>query len=111
MIRYQLTIVLVRSHHISSDTLIAGFCCQSSDYIVRFISRYLQDGDSVSLDNIFYNRYRKTDCFRSFFSLSFVLFKSFVAECGSRWIECNSNVGGVLFLQHLFQGVDESQYG
>ena len=83
MIRYQLTIIFVGSHHVSGDTLFPGFCCQSPDYVICFVSRHFEDGNSVSSDDIFYNRYGKADCFRSFFALGFVLLKSFVAERGA----------------------------
>ena len=84
---HQLAVVFVGSHHIGGDALTSGFSGESSDHVVGFVSCHFQNRDAVGVDDILYNRYGEADGFRSFFTLGFVLFESFVAEGRSGGVE------------------------
>ena len=83
IVRYQLPIVFIGSHHIGDDTLSSGFCGKCTYHIVGFVTGDFQNRNTVGADDIFYNRYGETDGFGSFFPLRFILFISLVAECWS----------------------------
>lgn len=97
ILRYQLAVVFVGRHHVSDNTLSAGFGGKRAYYVVGFITGHFQDRNAVGADNILYNRYGKTNCFRSFFALCFILFKSLVAEGGTCGVEGYSYMSGIFF--------------
>ena len=111
ILRYQLAVVFVGRHHVSDNTLSAGFGGKRAYYVVGFITGHFQDRNAVGADNILYNRYGKTDSLGSLFPLRFVLFVSLVAECRSRRVESYSYMCGIFLFQHLFQGVHKPQNG
>ena len=111
VVRYQLPVVFIGRHHVSGDALPSGFGGKGSDDVIGFVSAYLKNGDAVGTDDVFYNRHRETDDFGCFFTLGFVLFVSLVAERGTCRVEGDSNVCGLLFLQHIFQCIDEAHDG
>ena len=108
---YQLTVVFVRGHHISSDALFAGFGGQGADHVVGLVSRYFQNRNAVGPDNFLYNGYGQTDYLGRFFALRLVLFIRLVPEGGAGGVECHTDVRRIFFLQHLFQRIDKSQHG
>ena len=111
VVRYQLSVVFIGGHHISGDTLFSGFGGKCAYHIIGFITGNFQDRNTVSADNVFYNRYGKTDSFGSFFPLRLILFVSFVAECRSRRIKSYSYMCWILLFQHFFEGIYKSQNG
>ena len=61
VVRYQLAVVLVGSHHIGGDALSSGFGGKRAYHVVCLINHYLEDGDAVGVDDILYNRYGEAD--------------------------------------------------
>ena len=80
LVAHQLTVVLVRRHHIRRNPLLAGFGGKSSYHVVGFVARHFENRNTISPYNILYNRYGQADCFGSLFALRFILFESLVAE-------------------------------
>ena len=111
MVCHQLTVIFVGCHHIGGYPLFTGFGSQCADHIVCLISRNFKDGDAVSTDDVFYDRYGQTNSLWSFFALGFILFISFVTEGGTWWIECYSNMGRVFFFEYIFKSIYKAQYG
>ena len=105
VVRYQLAVVFIGGHHIGGDTLLSGFGGKGTYHIIGFITGDFQDGNAVSADNVFYDRYGKADSFGSFFPLRLILFVSFVAECRPRRIKSYSYVRRILLFQYFFEGI------
>ena len=84
---HQLTVVLVRGHHISSDALAPGFCGEGPDHVIGLVACHFQNRDAVSVYDLLYNRYGEADGFRCFFALGFILFESFVTESRAGGVE------------------------
>ena len=92
IVRYQLAVIFVRSHHIGSDALFARFGGKGADHIIGLIAGNFQDGDAVSADDILYDRYGQTDGFWCLFPLCFILFVGFVTEGRARRIKGHSDM-------------------
>ena len=107
----QLAIVFVRCHHIGRYLFLSGQGSQCTDDIVCFVTRYFQNRNIVGADDVLDDRYRQPDDFRCLFPLGFVLFVGLVAEGRSGGVEGDADMRGIFFLQHFFQGIDESQDG
>ena len=107
--RYQLSIVFIRCHHISCDALATCLSSKRTDDIIRFIARYFQDRDAVGTNNIFYNRYGETDCFRGFFPLCFILFVGLMSEGRTCRVERHTNMGWIFFFEYFFKGIYKPQ--
>ena len=111
VVRYQLAVVFIGGHHISTYALASGFGGKGADDIVCLVSGYFEDGDAVGAYDVFYDRYGKPDYFRRFLTLGFVLLVSLVPEGGSGRIKRDADVCGLFFFQYIFQGIDESHNG
>ena len=111
IVRYQLPVVLVGSHHIGGDALPSGFGGERAYHVVGFVAGYFEDGNAVGADDVLYNRYGKADGLGCLLALCLVLLVGLVAEGGARRVEGYSYVCGILFFEHFFQGVYKAQNG
>ena len=111
MICNQLPIIFIGSHHIDFKSIRSSLFSHCSDYIVGFIIRDFQNWNMISLNDLFNDRNRLTDDFRSFFPLCFVLFKCFMTESRTFRIKSDSNMRRLLTLQNIFQCIDKAKNG
>ena len=106
---HQLAIVLVGRHHVSVGiAALVGLSGQCADDVVGFESRRLYDGDAVGTYDVFYDRYGCADGFRCLFALRLVFGVGFMTEGRSGGVESHADVRGFLFVEHLFECVDEA---
>ena len=106
---HQLPIVFVGSHHIGGDSASSRFGGERAYHIVRLVSRHFEDRNAIGTDNLFDERYRQTDIFGRFLTLSFVLLESLMAKRWAGRVERHSYMSGVFLLQHFFKRVYEAE--
>ena len=111
VVRDQLAIIFIGRHHIGGNAPPSGFGGKGTYNVIGFVSTHFEDRDAVGTDDVFNDRHREADDFGSLFALGFVLLVSLVAERGTRRVEGDSDMCGLLFLQHIFQCIDESHNG
>ena len=108
-LRNQLSVVFVRGHHICNNSpFLRGFCQCPYD-VIGLIPRNLENGDIIGLYELFYDRYRFPDYLGCLFALCLVLLIGLVPECRSLRVEGDSDVCGILLLEHILKGVDETE--
>ena len=71
----------------------------------------MQDRDAVSLEQILDDRHGLADIFRCLFTLSLIRREGLAAEGGSMRIEGHTDMGGLLFGEHLVEGIQEAHNG
>ena len=110
LVRNQLGIVFVRSHHIRGKSLFLGFFCQSSYDIVRFktLDRYLRYVECF--EYFLYYRHSKLYGFRSSLPLGFVLLEKYVAERRRRGVENGGYVARTFFAQYVEKGIYKTEH-
>ena len=107
---HQLAVVLVGGHHVGGYAAPSGLRGQGAYDVVGLVAGHLEDGDAVGPDDVLDDGHGESDGLGRLFALGLVFGVGLVPEGGSRGVECHADVGGLLLLQHLLQGVDESQH-
>ena len=107
ILSHELTIVLVGSEHIGFDTFFASLSGNGTDDVVSLKSIHLKDGDMVSFEDVFDDRYREFDVFWCLFTLCLIGRESFMTE-GFAMVESHSDMGRFLLGQDLVEGIAEA---
>ena len=82
---------------------------KSANHIIGLIARHLNHGNAEAVQNLLDVGHGSLDILRRSLALSLVALIRLVAECRTGRVEAHGNVSGVLLLQHLKKGVEESE--
>ena len=104
VVRYELAVILIRSHHEYLEALFPASFGHGADHVIRFESLYHQDRESHRLAK-FAERFERIYYeLRSLISGSFVFRIHFMSECSPRRIKGDCQMCG-LFLVNEFEYV------
>ena len=107
----QLSVVLIGCEHIGFYTDGTCFSCYGSDDVISLEAIHLQDGNAICFQQIFDDGNGFADILWRFFALGFIGRKGFAAERGAMRVEGHTDVGWLLFGEHLVEGVQKAHYG
>ena len=108
---HQLAVVLVGRHHVGLYALLVGLACQRAYHIVGLVVLHFEARDAVGLQYLLDIGHRQADGLGSLLALRLILRIGFVAEGAARGVESHAQVGGLLLLNDLLQGVHKAQDG
>ena len=97
----QLTVVLVRSHHVYGKAFLFSPLGHRSDYVVSLESLDHQNREVHRLAKFAERFKRIDDQLGSLASCSLIFRVHLVSECASRRVECNRQVGRLLLLNEF----------
>ena len=107
----ELAEILVGSHHICGEPLLFGATGEGADHIVSLIALDFHHRYAVSSDDILDIGDSLPDVFGSLIALGFILLELPLAEGRTGRVEADSQMGGVLSLQQVFEGIYKTEYG
>ena len=107
----QLSVVFIGGEHIGFDADGISFFSQSTDNVVCLVAVNLNDGYVVGFQNILDDGDCFSDVFRCLFTLCLVGRECLIAKRRPVRVECHADVCGLLFGEHLVEGIDEAHDG
>ena len=111
MIGNELSVILVRCHHVGIYASLIGLVGKCADNIVCLIALHFEYRYMVCFEYILDDGNSKADCFRGFLPLCLVERVSLVPESWTMWVEGDTNVRWLFFGNDFFKCIHKTKYG